>query len=213
MLVAASILACDFAHLAQECQAVCQAGCDLLHIDVMDGHFVPNLTMGPDIVRSVQKYSNKALDIHLMVNNPEFFVDLFLPLKPEFLSFHLEACVHIHRLIEHIKSHNVKVGLVLNPATNIKLLEDILPNLDMVLLMSVNPGFGGQQFIQNTITKVQNLKVMIHTKKLSTIIAVDGGVDASNIAALKDAGLDLAVAGSSIFKTKDYKKAIEQLRI
>ena len=213
MLVAASILACDFAHLAQECQAVCQAGTDLLHIDVMDGHFVPNLSMGPDIVRSIQKYSNKALDIHLMVNHPEFFVDLFLPLKPKFLSFHLEACVHIHRLAEHIKSHNVKVGLVLNPATNINLLEDILPNLDMVLLMSVNPGFGGQGFIQNTITKVQHLKAMIHAKKLSTIIAVDGGVDTSNISALKSAGLDLAVAGSSIFKTKDYKKAITQLRV
>jgi len=212
MLVAPSILSADFGNLSNEIKAICEAGCDLIHIDVMDGHFVPNLTIGPVVVESVSKAATKPLDIHLMVQNNTFFVDLFAPLKPEYITFHIEEEKHPHRLIQKIKSFGIKAGVVLNPNTNPIVLEYILEDLDMVLLMSVNPGFGGQKFIPNVIKKTKQLKKMINEINPSCLIEVDGGVNDKNIHELKDAGVDVVVAGSYVFKN-NYKQAIKSLQI
>ena len=158
MLIAPSILSADFGRLADEVNAVCEAGADLIHVDVMDGHFVPNLTIGPLVVKAVKQASHKPLDVHLMVKNNDFFVDLFAPLRPEYITFHIEEEKHPHRLVQKIKGMGIKAGLVLNPHTNEKTLEYILDDLDIVLLMSVNPGFGGQKFIDTAVRKVESLK-------------------------------------------------------
>ena len=212
MLVAPSILSADFGKLNEEITAICEADCDLIHIDVMDGHFVPNLTIGPVVVESVAKVATKPLDVHLMVENNTFFVDLFAPLKPEYITFHIEEEKHPHRLIQKIKSLGIKAGVVLNPSTNPIVLEYLLEDLDMVLLMSVNPGFGGQKFIPNVIKKAKQLKKMINEINPNCLIEVDGGVNDKNIHDLKEAGVDVVVAGSYVFKN-DYKKAIESLKI
>ena len=211
MLVAPSILSADFGNLSNEIKAICEAGCDLIHVDVMDGHFVPNLTIGPVVVESVAKVATKPLDVHLMVQNNTFFVDLFAPLKPEYITFHIEEEKHPHRLIQKIKSYGIKAGVVLNPSTNPIVLEYLLEDLDMVLLMSVNPGFGGQKFIPNVIKKAKQLKKMINEINPNCLIEVDGGVNDKNIQELKEAGVDVVVAGSYVFKN-DYKKAIESLK-
>ena len=212
MLVAPSILSADFGKLNEEITAICEAGCDLIHVDVMDGHFVPNLTIGPVVVESVAKIATKPLDVHLMVQNNTFFVDLFAPLKPEYITFHIEEEKHPHRLIQKIKSYGIKAGVVLNPSTNPIVLEYLLEDLDMVLLMSVNPGFGGQKFIPNVIKKAKQLKKMINEINPKCLIEVDGGVNDKNIHELKDAGVDVVVAGSYVFKN-DYKQAIQSLQI
>jgi len=212
MLVAPSILSADFGKLNEEIKAICEAGCDLIHVDVMDGHFVPNLTIGPVVVESVAKVATKPLDIHLMVQNNTFFVDLFANLKPEYITFHIEEEKHPHRLIQKIKSYGIKAGIVLNPSTNPLVIEYLLEDLDMVLLMSVNPGFGGQKFIPNVIKKAKQLKKMINNINPHCLIEVDGGVNDKNINELKEAGVDVVVAGSYVFKN-DYKKAIESLKV
>ncbi len=212
MLVAPSILSADFGKLNEEITAICDAGCDYIHVDVMDGHFVPNLTIGPVVVESVAKVATKPLDIHLMVENNSFFVDLFAPLKPEFISFHIEEEKHPHRLIQKIKSLGIKAGVVLNPNTNPIVLEYLLEDLDLVLLMSVNPGFGGQKFIPSVIRKAEQLNEMRNRLNPNCIIEVDGGVNDKNVAALQDAGVDMVVAGSYVFKN-NYKQAIESLKI
>ena len=212
MLVAPSILSADFGKLNEEIKAICDAGCDYIHVDVMDGHFVPNLTIGPVVVESVAKVASKPLDIHLMVENNTFFVDLFAPLKPEFISFHIEEEKHPHRLIQKIKSLGIKAGIVLNPSTNPNVLEYLLEDLDLVLLMSVNPGFGGQKFIPSVIRKAEQVNKMRNRLNPNCIIEVDGGVNDKNVTALQDAGVDMVVAGSYVFKN-DYKKAIESLKI
>jgi len=212
MLVAPSILSADFGKLEEEIKAICKAGCDLIHVDVMDGHFVPNLTIGPVVVESVAKVATKPLDVHLMVQNNTFFVDLFAPLKPEYITFHIEEEKHPHRLIQKIKSLGIKAGVVLNPSTNPIVLEYLLQDLDMVLLMSVNPGFGGQKFIPNVIKKAKQLKKMINEINPNCLIEVDGGVNDKNIHDLKEAGVDVVVAGSYVFKN-DYKQAIESLKV
>ena len=213
MLVAPSILSADFGNLEQEIKAICEAGCDLVHVDVMDGHFVPNLTIGPVVVEPVSKASSKPLDIHLMVENNNFFVDLFAPLKPKHLSFHIESEKHPHRLIQKIRSLGISPAITLNPHTKVEDIEYLIEDLDMVLLMSVNPGFGGQKFIPSVIEKVKKLKELIKKKNPNCLIEVDGGVSDKNIKELKDAGVDVVVAGSFVFGSGDYKKAIDSLKV
>ena len=213
MLVAPSVLSADFGNLANEVKAICDAGCDMVHVDVMDGHFVPNLTIGPVVVSSIAKAATKPLDIHLMVENNTFFVELFAPLKPEFISFHIEEEKHPHRLIQKIKSYGIKAAIVLNPSTPPESVEFLLEDLDMVLLMSVNPGFGGQSFIPSVLKKARRLAKMRDTLNPNCLIEVDGGVSAQNVIELKEAGVDVVVAGSYVFKHNSYKEAIESLKV
>jgi len=213
MQVAPSILSADFGNLASEVKAICEAGCDLVHVDVMDGHFVPNLTIGPVVVSAVAKAATKPLDIHLMVENNSFFVDLFAPLKPKYISFHIEEEKHPHRLIQKIRALGISPAITLNPHTPPEAIEFLLEDLDMVLLMSVNPGFGGQKFIPSVIEKAAKLKKMIEKRNPSCLIEVDGGVNDKNIHSLKEAGVDVVVAGSYVYGSDDYKKAIESLQI
>lgn len=213
MLVAPSILSADFGKLNDEITAICDAGCDLIHVDVMDGHFVPNMTIGPVVVSAVAKVATKPLDIHLMVENNTFFVDLFAPLNPRYISFHIEEEKHPHRLIQKIRSLGIKPAITLNPHTPVELIEHIIEDLDMVLLMSVNPGFGGQKFIPSVLEKSKRLKDLIEKRNKNCLIEVDGGVSDKNIYELRDAGVDVVVAGSYVFGSGDYKKAIESLKI
>ena len=213
MKVAPSILSADFGNLQRDVEEICNAGCDLVHVDVMDGHFVPNMTIGPVVVSSVAKVATKPLDVHLMVEDNNFFVDLFAPLKPEYISFHIESENHPHRLIQKIRSYGIKPSIVLNPNSRPEELEYLLEFLDMVLLMSVNPGFGGQSFIDTVIPKAKKLKAMIEKINPDCLIQVDGGVSDKNIQLLKDAGVDVVVAGSYVFKHENRKAAIESLQI
>ncbi len=212
MKVAPSILSADFGKLDEEIKSICDGGCDYVHVDVMDGHFVPNLTIGPVVVKSVAKSASKPLDIHLMVENNTFFVELFAPLKPKFISFHIEEEKHPHRLIQKIKSYGIKPAIVLNPHTPPEAIEYLLDDLDMVLLMSVNPGFGGQSFIPDVIEKARKLKAMINARGLKTLIEVDGGVNDKNIKELENAGVDVVVAGNYVFSANSYKQAISSLK-
>ncbi len=212
MLIAPSILSADFGNLAEDVKAVCDAGADLIHVDVMDGHFVPNMTMGPMIVEAVAKASSKPLDIHFMVENIPFFIDLYKHLKPEFISFHIEEEKHINRVVQKIRNEGIRPAVVLNPATPVSLLEYIVEDVDMVLLMSVNPGFGGQKFIPSVIEKIKELRELAERKNPSLLIEIDGGVNDKNAAMLKEAGVDILVAGSYVFGSGDYKKAINSLK-
>ena len=213
MLVAPSILSANFGNLREEIISICEAGCDLVHVDVMDGHFVPNLTIGPVVVSAVAKAATKPLDIHLMVENNTFFVDLFAPLKPKYLSFHIEEEKHPHRLIQKIRDYGISPAIVLNPHTPPASIEYLLEDLDMVLLMSVNPGFGGQKFISSVLEKAAVLKEMILKKNTQTLIEVDGGVNNHNIHDLANAGVDIVVAGNYVFGSNDYKHAIHSLKV
>ena len=213
MLVAPSILSADFGKLREEIVSICEAGCDLVHVDVMDGHFVPNLTIGPVVVSAVAKAATKPLDVHLMVENNTFFVDLFAPLKPKYISFHIEEEKHPHRLIQKIRDLGISPAIVLNPHTPPSAIEYLLEDLDMVLLMSVNPGFGGQKFIPNVLEKAPILKEMIEKRNAKTLIEVDGGVNNQNIHALANAGVDIVVAGNYVFGSNDYKHAIDTLKV
>ena len=211
--VAPSILSADFGNLAQDVKEICENGCDLVHVDVMDGHFVPNLTIGPVVVSAVAKAATKPLDIHLMVENNTFFVELFAPLQPEYISFHLESEKHPHRLIQKIRSYGIKPSVVLNPNTIPEELEYILEDLDMVLLMSVNPGFGGQSFIPNVLEKAKKVDAMRQRLNPNCLIEVDGGVSDKNIYQLKESGVDVVVAGSYVFNHKNRAEAIKSLQI
>ncbi|MBA3025834.1 MAG: ribulose-phosphate 3-epimerase [Sulfurimonas sp.] len=213
MKVAPSVLSADFGNLQRDVEEICAAGCDLVHVDVMDGHFVPNLTIGPVVVSAIAKAAAKPLDIHLMVQNNTFFVELFAPLKPEYISFHIEEEKHPHRLIQKIRSYGIKPAIVLNPHTPPESIEFLLADLDMVLLMSVNPGFGGQSFIDSVIPKAKRLNAMRNKINPHCLIEVDGGVSDKNIQELKDAGVDIVVAGSYVFGHKDKKEAIKSLQI
>lgn len=213
MKVAPSVLSADFGNLKRDVEAICEAGCDFVHVDVMDGHFVPNLTIGPVVVSAIAACATKPLDIHLMVENNTFFVDLFAPLRPEYISFHIEEEKHPHRLIQKIRSLGIKPAIVLNPHTPPESIEYLLGDLDMVLLMSVNPGFGGQSFIESVIPKAKKLSAMRDKINPNCLIEVDGGVSNKNIQMLKDAGVDIVVAGSYVFNHKDKKEAIASLKI
>jgi len=211
--VAPSVLSADFGNLQRDVEAICAAGCDLVHVDVMDGHFVPNLTIGPVVVSAIAKCASKPLDIHLMVENNTFFVDLFAPLKPEYISFHIEEEKHPHRLIQKIRSLGIKPAIVLNPHTPPESVEYLLQDLDMVLLMSVNPGFGGQSFIESVIPKAKKLSLLRDKINPNCLIEVDGGVSDKNIHLLKDAGVDIVVAGSYVFNHSSKEEAIASLKI
>lgn len=212
MLVAPSILSANFLCLKDEVVSVCEGGADLLHIDVMDGHFVPNLTFGPTVLQGLSEVSTIPLDVHLMVENTDFFINLFAPLKPKYMSIHLESCKHLHRTLQHIRSLGISPAVVINPHSSEENLKYILDDIDMVLVMSVNPGFGAQSFIPFSLEKIKNLKELILARNANCLIEVDGGVSDKNISLLKDSGVDIAVAGSYIFGAKDRKSAIASLK-
>ncbi|PHR74408.1 MAG: ribulose-phosphate 3-epimerase [Arcobacter sp.] len=213
MLVAPSILSADFGKLNEDIKAICDGGCDLIHVDVMDGHYVPNMTIGPVVVNSVAKIATKPLDIHLMVEDNNFFIDLFSHLKPKYISFHIESENHPHRIIQKLRALGIKPAIVLNPHTRPEEIEYLLADLDMVLLMSVNPGFGGQKFIQSVVDKTKKLKTLINKYNPSCLIQIDGGVNDKNIHELKDAGVDVVVAGSYVYGANNIKEAISSLQI
>lgn len=211
-MIAPSILSADFSCLGQEIRAVEEAGADWIHVDVMDGHFVPNITMGPLVVEAVRRSTPLPVDVHLMIENPDLYIDQFSRAGADYISVQVEACVHLHRTIQHIKEQGAKAGAVLNPATPLATLEDVLPDLDFVLIMSVNPGFGGQAFIQSALDKISRLKAMLQARGLKTLIQVDGGVNADTVQAIARAGADVFVAGSAVFNSSDYKEAIKALK-
>ena len=210
--IAPSILSADFARLADEIARVEAAGADWLHIDVMDGHFVPNLTLGAPVVAAIRKVTKLPLDVHLMVTNPAELVDAFAAAGADWLTVHVETDPHLHRLIGRIRELGVKPGVVLNPATTLNTLEEILPEVDMVLLMSVNPGFGGQSFISSTFSKIVRLKEQIRQKGLSTLIEVDGGINAVTAPQAVQSGADILVAGSAVFGSPNLRQAIENIK-
>ncbi|OQX70598.1 MAG: ribulose-phosphate 3-epimerase [Candidatus Cloacimonas sp. 4484_275] len=210
--IAPSLLSADFMNLAEEITKVQIAGADILHLDVMDGHFVPNLTFGMPIVRQIKNISSLPLDVHLMVENPQNYLEELVKLKVEYVSVHQEAVVHLHRQIAIIKSGNLKAGVALNPATPVETLYPILPDLDFVLIMSVNPGFGGQQFLPLVYEKIKTLRKRAERVNPALEIEVDGGVNDENAPRLVSAGVDILVAGSYIFKSEDYSLQIKKLR-
>ena len=210
--IAPSILAADFARLGEEIAAVEAAGADMLHVDVMDGHFVPNLTIGPPVVKAIKAVTKLPLDVHLMVEQPDALLPDFIDAGSDNLTVHVEACRHLHRTIQSIKDAGVRASVVLNPATSLHALDEILPEVDMVLLMSVNPGFGGQRFLPATLDKIRALREQTEQRRLPVAIEVDGGVKADNAAEICAAGADVLVAGTAIFGQPDYGAAIRALR-
>lgn len=212
MKLAPSVLSADFANLLNSCKKVENAGCEYLHLDVMDGHFVPNITFGAPIIKSLRKDIKMIFDAHLMITDPDKFIPDLVDAGCDIITVHQEACTHLHRTIQNIKSYNVKAGVVLNPATPVEMIKHILPDVDMVLLMSVNPGFGGQKFIPEVLEKVKTLRKMIDERGLDIEIEVDGGVNSQNIKPLVDAGADVLVAGSAIFNNEDIDLAVMNLR-
>ena len=211
-IIAPSILSADFSKLGEEIKAVEKAGADWIHIDVMDGHFVPNITYGPIIVEASKKSCDLPLDVHLMIEKPDAMIPEFIKAGADLISVHAEACTHLNRTINLIKESNVKAGVALNPATPLSALEWVLEDLDFVLIMSVNPGFGGQGFIKNSLEKIMALKQIIADRGLSTLIQIDGGVNSKTIAEIASAGVDSFVAGSAIFKSADYQETIRDFR-
>jgi len=211
-LIAPSILSADFSKLGDQIKSVEDAGADWIHVDVMDGHFVPNITMGPMIVEAVRHVTSLPIDVHLMIENPERYIQDFATAGATMISVQVEACVHLNRTIQLIKESGAQAGIVLNPSTPLSSIEWTLEYVDFVLLMSVNPGFGGQAFIPNTLQKIRDLRKMIQDRGLSTLIEIDGGVNEETIAEISAAGADVFVAGSAIFGRKNYKKAIDSFK-
>ena len=210
--LAPSILSADFARLLEDVKKVEKAGCEYLHIDVMDGHFVPNITLGPGIVTSLRTDVNLVFDAHLMIENPDNYIKEFADAGCDIIVVHQEACTHLHRTIQNIKSHGIKAGVALNPATPIETIKYVLQDVDMVLLMSVNPGFGGQSYIPVVTEKIKELKALIDEMNLDIDIEVDGGVKPSNIAEVVNAGANVIVAGSAIFNAGNIDEAVKSLR-
>ena len=210
--IAPSILSADFTCLGREIQAVTEAGADWIHVDVMDGHFVPNITMGPLVVEAVRRSTHLPVDVHLMIEKPDRYISDFAKAGADYISVQVETCPHLHRAIHLIKECGAKAGAVLNPATPASVLDEILEDLDLVLVMSVNPGFGGQQFIPGALRKIRQLRSRIDSAGLHTLIQVDGGVNTSTIAEIALSGADIFVAGSAVFNSDDYAKTIGALK-
>ena len=210
--IAPSILSADFCRLGDEVRAVEAAGADYIHVDVMDGHFVPNITIGPLVVDAVRKITSLPLDVHLMIENPDRYIPDFAAAGADIIVVHAEASVHLHRSVQLIKSLGKRAGVSLNPATPLNLLEYVLADLDMVVLMTVNPGFGGQSFIKDCLPKIQSLRAMLDKRGLEAELEVDGGVKVDNIARIAHAGADVFVAGSAVFGSSDYAATIKSLK-
>ena len=210
--IAPSILSADFSKLGDEIRSVEKAGADWIHVDVMDGHFVPNITIGPLIVEAARRITSLPLDVHLMIENPDRYIEDFATAGADLISVQVEACIHLNRTIQMIKLLDLRAGVVLNPSTPLSAIEWILEDVDFVMIMSVNPGFGGQKFIPNSLDKIRSLRKMIQDRGLSILIEIDGGVNEKTIKNISDAGVDVFVAGSAIFKSPDYKETISKFR-
>lgn len=212
LLIAPSLLAADFTHLEDDIIRVTKAGAKILHLDIMDGNFVPNISFGPDIVKKINSITNLPLDTHLMVKDPDRYLDVFQNAGSDILTVHVEACVHLHRTISRIKELGMKAGVALNPATPISLLTEILPFVDLVLIMSVNPGFGGQKFIPTSVDKIRSMSKMISALQRDIILEVDGGIDNSTLTAVKEAGAGYFVAGNAVFGNTEIEKNFQLLQ-
>lgn len=211
-LIAPSILSADGGRLAEEITSVEKAGADWIHIDVMDGHFVPNITMGPSIIAALRKTTSLPFDVHLMIENPENYIESFAAAGADIITVHVEATNHLHRLVDQIKRCGKKAGVSLNPATSLALVEEILPDIDLLLIMTVNPGFGGQQFIQSMLPKITKARKLLSSLPNKPLLEVDGGVNLQNIKTIAQAGAQVIVAGNSVFNTSDYSKTIVDLK-
>jgi ribulose-phosphate 3-epimerase len=212
MHIAPSILSADFSKLGEEIANVEAAGADLIHIDVMDGHFVPNLTFGPPVIASIRKTTNLPFDVHLMIENPERSIQAFVDAGSDIITIHCEAEIHLHRAIESIQEKGVKAGVSLNPATPLCMIDEIIEYVDYVMIMSVNPGFGGQQAIEKVLPKIEKTRKMIDSRAPHVHLEVDGGIKLDNIASFRDAGVDIFVAGSAIFGSSDYGRTIAEMK-
>lgn len=212
MKLAPSILSADFSSLLADVKKVEEAGCDLLHIDVMDGHFVPNITIGPLVMESLKGKTKLPFDVHLMIENPDQYIPQFAKAGAHIISVHSEACIHLHRTIQLIKDNGAKAAVALNPATPLNVIEHVLEDLDMVLIMTVNPGFGGQSFIESSLLKIRALRKIIDTRGLNIDIQVDGGIKVDNVKKVIDAGANIVVAGSAIFNSENITQTVKQFR-
>ncbi len=210
--VSPSILSADFAKLGEEVAAAEKAGAELIHIDAMDGHFVPNITIGPLVVKAIRNVTKLPFDVHLMIENPDNYIKEFADSGADLITVHQEACVHLHRTLQYIKDCGAKAGVSLNPATPLCSIEPVLPYLDMVLIMSVNPGFGGQKFIPETLQKIKQLEEMINKRKLNIDIEVDGGVTVDNVSEVDYAGADIVVMGSAFYNSEDYAATVKAVK-
>lgn len=212
VLIAPSILAADFAHLSRDVEMLNNSDADWIHVDIMDGRFVPNISFGFPVCEAIYRYAKKPLDYHLMIEEPEKYIEAFKNVGANSITVHYEACTHLHRVLQEIKSLGCKAGIAINPHTNVQLLEDVIRDTDLVCIMSVNPGFGGQSFIENTYKKVRILKELITDAGANTLIEIDGGVNAQNAGALIAAGADVLVAGSFVFKSNEPENTIKELK-